>query len=404
MDLHSDLPYWSTKNGIIRAYPSLQQDTETDIAIIGAGITGALVGYELMKSGFEVTLLDCRHVGMGSTSASTALLQYEIDTHLTKLQELYGPRVANRSYLLCLEAIDKIHDLCREVQAEHEFQYRKSLYYASYKKHVPTLRKEFEARKAIGIEVSWLTESDLAPELTAPAAILSEKAAQVDPYQLAHALLAKMLEKGCKVHNQTKVIAIEHKKNGVILSTKAGFNVMARNVVIAGGYESQKWLSQPVEQLHASYAIISEPSNALKGLLKDTLIWETARPYLYMRTTSDGRILVGGRDDDFYAPEKRDKRVFKKGSLLEADFKKHFPDIPIHIDFRWAGTFAETKDGLPYIGIHPERPHTYFALGFGGNGITFSSIAADLIRKDILKKANPDATLFAFNRAIRKPD
>ena len=64
----------------------------------------------------------------------------------------------------------------------------------------------------------------------------------------------------------------------------------------------------------------------------------------------------------------------------------------------WAGTFGETKDGLAYIGAHPRLPHAYFALGYGGNGITYSLIAAEIIRDDILGRKNPAAKIFAFGR------
>jgi glycine/D-amino acid oxidase-like deaminating enzyme len=67
-------------------------------------------------------------------------------------------------------------------------------------------------------------------------------------------------------------------------------------------------------------------------------------------------------------------------------------------DFGWAGAFASTKDGLPYIGSIPQRSNTYFALGFGGNGITFSVIAAQIICDLIKGKSNDDAAIFSFSR------
>jgi ribulose 1,5-bisphosphate synthetase/thiazole synthase len=82
MDLRSHSPYWLLKNGLISNYPSIQKDHRTEIAVMGAGITGALMAWHLCQAGFEVIIVDKRHVGMGSTAASTALLQYEIDTPL----------------------------------------------------------------------------------------------------------------------------------------------------------------------------------------------------------------------------------------------------------------------------------------------------------------------------------
>ena len=120
-------------------------------------------------------------------------------------------------------------------------------------------------------------------------------------------------------------------------------------------------------------------------------------PYLYIRTTKDNRIIVGGRDEEFYDPEKRDQLLPGKRQKLEADFKKLFPEIPFQTDFAWAGTFGETKDSLPYMGYY-DHPRILFALGYGGNGITFSVAAAKILSKVILGKKNKDLTLFSFDR------
>jgi glycine/D-amino acid oxidase-like deaminating enzyme len=116
-----------------------------------------------------------------------------------------------------------------------------------------------------------------------------------------------------------------------------------------------------------------------------------------LRTTADGRVLLGGRDENFQSAGKRDALIGRKSRELTTDFKKLFPRISFEIDFAWAGTFGETKDGLPYIG-NPYERRVFFALGYGGNGITFSVIAANLIVDAILKRKNPDAEIFSFNR------
>ena len=117
-----------------------------------------------------------------------------------------------------------------------------------------------------------------------------------------------------------------------------------------------------------------------------------------MRLTKDNRIIIGGRDEDFYNPHKRDKLIKKKSALLKNDFSKLFPATELIPEFCWTGTFGSTKDALPYIGTYNKTPHTYYALGFGGNGITFSVIAAEIICDMITGKKNENALLFSFNR------
>lgn len=168
---------------------------------------------------------------------------------------------------------------------------------------------------------------------------------------------------------------------------------------MACGYESQEYLSKKVVDFNSSFAVVSEPFAEPNLWYKNCLIWETARPYLYLRTTNDNRVLIGGKDEPFYNPKKRDALNRKKAAQLTRAFQTRFPDLPFRADFQWAGTFAETQDGLPYIGTVDERPHTYFVMGFGGNGIVFSMLAAEIVRDLLAGKKNQAAKLFGFERA-----
>lgn len=400
MDLRSHSPYWLLKNGLISNYPSISQNHRADVIVMGAGITGALVAWHLVNAGFSVCVLDKRHAGMGSTAASTALLQYEIDTPLHELAGKVGYNDAVKAYWYCAEAIEKIGKIADRFNIQAAYKKRPSLQYASFKSHVGDLEKEYKLRKKEGFPVYWWDEPTIAGKMgfSAPAAIYSNLGAEVDAYLLCHQLLDSCQRMGACVYDNTEVTAINHFPRKVEVTTHQGLTVTGSHLVIACGYESQIYVPQKVETIHATYAMVSEPLPDWQPWFKNCLIWETADPYLYMRTTRDRRILVGGLDDEFYQPDKRDRRIPQKTKKLLAAFHQKFPDIPFVPDFQWAGAFAKTKDGLPYIGSIPERPRTSFALGFGGNGITFSLIAAEMIRDQLGGKKNPDQHIFRFNR------
>jgi glycine/D-amino acid oxidase-like deaminating enzyme len=150
--------------------------------------------------------------------------------------------------------------------------------------------------------------------------------------------------------------------------------------------------------LVSTYAVVSEPLAIESGWHEQCLIWESARPYVYLRTTEDGRAIIGGEDEEFRDPVRRDRLIRSKAQCLRKKFHAFFPHLPFEIAFSWAGTFGETKDGLAYIGSTPDLPHAYFALGYGGNGITYSLIAAEVIRDALLGQKNTDAALFRFDR------
>lgn len=401
MDLHSDYPFWMIKDGIKDAFPTLEADTKTEVLIIGGGISGALIGKHLSEAGLETMIVEKRHIGFGSTSASTAMLQYEIDSPLFKLMATQGVAHALRSYRICAEAIVKIGNICAKIPGGADFEAHPSLFYASSEKDAKgIIEPEFRARKLAGFKVKLLSETDIAEQFgfSAPAGILSEEGAHVDPYLLTQYLLGRMQQKGCQVFDLTEVDKWKPNAQNIEIKTTKGHTIRANFVVVACGYESQQYLPKKVTQLNSTFAIASKPMAAKKEFWhKNSLLWETKTPYLYLRTTSDNRIIVGGRDEEFYDPEKRDQLLPEKRRKLEADFKELFPDIPFQTDFAWAGTFAETKDGLPYIG-HYHNPRILFAMGYGGNGITFSVAASEMLSDLILGKKNKDFELFSFDR------
>ncbi len=388
------------KDGIVESYTSLDNSISIDVAIIGAGMSGALTAYYLRNSGFSLAVFDRRHVGMGSTAASTAFLQYEIDTPLTKLSSYVGPVNAVRCYKACRSAIYDIESICKKLKPSFDFHIRPSLHYASFKKDKNDLFTEYTLRRDHGFKVDWLESGDVEKmfRLDAPAAILSADGGEVDAYLLTHALFKAVRAKGHHIFSNTNITDITHHKHGVTLTTAAGLNIKAKKLVIACGYESQKCIPKQIAQVNSTYALVSE--SVQEDLLwhKNSLMWETATPYMYFRIVSKNRILLGGKDDFFHNARIRDARIKRKTEMLLHSFSQKMKQIPLKADFSWAGAFAVTKDGLPYIGAIPERPHTYFALGYGGNGITFSVIAAEIIRDLLLKKKNNKVHLFDFNR------
>jgi len=406
MNLHTPHPYWLLKNGLLCEYPSLRHPLKVDWLVMGGGITGALTAWYLAQAGVDVAVVDKRHIGMGSTCASTALLQYEIDVPMYELVKFVGEKNAARSYHLCIEAIDKLEQICKNLPLPTGFERKPSVYCASRKADLEILDLEFAMRQKHNIRVERWGKSDVTqafPHFKSPGALYSpHDGAQVDAYALTHALLQDAIKHGAQVFDKTEIVDVQHEKTQVVLRTTHDQVIRAKQLVIACGYESQNYLEQQVTRLHSTYVLASEPFES-EIWYRDALIWETARPYRYLRTTPDRRVLIGGRDEPFYSPGKRDKLLSKKIRLLAQDFDKMFPTLaPILPDFHWAGTFAETADGLPYIGTVKERSRTVFALGFGGNGIVFSQIAGEIIRDSALGKKHPDAHIFSFDRVDKR--
>lgn len=401
MDLRSGTAFWPLKNGLMHTYPPLQADEHADVLVIGAGITGALLADALTNAGLDVVVLDRRDAAFGSTSASTALLQYEIDTNLVDLIRMIGQRDAERAYQLCREAIDQIGILAGELPDDCGFVQPGSLYYASNPEDVPLLREEHAARTRAGLEVEFLGAEELQAQfgLTAPAALFSPAGAEVDPYRLTQHLLWRAQDRGARVYDRTEVTQLEESASGYTASTDRVACVRASYVMVAAGYEAERFAGRRLAQLKDTYALVTEPlAEGQAPWPTGCLLWETARPYLYARTTRDGRILIGGEDDDHDNPVRRDRVLPDKQHRLQDRLSALFPHLKTEVAFAWAGTFGETQDGLALIGPQPGHPRLLFALGYGGNGITYSVQAARMLTDHLLGRAVPDLRLFRLDR------
>jgi len=403
MDLKSGTPFWQIKNGLVHAFPRLSEPVSCEVLVVGAGITGALIGDHLARAGMKVCVIDQREAGWGSTSASKALLQYEIDTEMQALAKRYGEADAVLAYKACEQAIGSLRKIAKSLRGV-DFQPMQSLYYASRWYHQRRVEKEGALRLANGFKLEVLDRAALAERfgIDAPSALLTPVAAETDPYQLAHRLLGRIETHGGRVHARTTLRKFDATRAGVRAEADDGVTIRCKHLILAAGYESQKWLRQGVASNRSSYAFISEPMPGQLGVLQKTLVWESARPYLYLRRTADERLLVGGEDDRIDIPLKRDARVNAKAETLRKRIAALFPRLPLKVAFAWAGTFAETEDGLPFFGPHEEHgPRVHFAMAYGGNGITYSLIGAELLRDALLGKRHPCAELFSFARLQR---
>jgi len=403
LDLKSGCPYWQIRDGLVAAYPALEADLTCDVAVIGGGITGALVAFHLVEAGAAVIVLDGREMGWGSTSATTALLQYELDPSLDELGSLIGPDAAAECYRAARDGVERVAAIAMALGDVCGLARRSSVYLATRKQDVPTLAREQARRMEAGFDVELWDEAGIQRRFpfTRPAALYTRDAAEIDPYRFTHALLGTASKSGLRAYDRTLVGSIDLDRGGVFpvrLNTERGHHVDARRVVFATGYETEQRLRQPSVKLRSTYALASEPLGGDAPWHERALIWETARPYLYMRTTDDGRIIVGGEDDAFASPARRDRALPTKTARLLRRFTALFPDLAIEPAFAWAGTFAETADGLPFIGAHAEYPNAWFAACYGGNGVPFGAVAGELIRDAWLGRANPRSTLFRFGR------
>lgn len=390
-------------NGLPYVYPLLRNNASCDVLIVGAGVTGALLAHRFSGEGYKIIVIDKRDVGTGSTCASTSMIQYEIDKSLYEFLGMLGKDAAIDIYWESVKAVESLAAMAGDLEFPFYFRQMESLHFAHTKKDAWLLKQEIECRRMIGIKVSWLTKEDIRFRygLETEGGILSETGATVDAYQLAHALLQTSLKRsGVAVYDHVALTRVEHKRDRSIATVDTGVQIECRHIVYATGYETHEIIGSKsnIGKLVSTYVCISEPLASLRESLNNTIFWNTERPYFYFRTSADNRVLIGGADEDFQNPEKRDALINQKENELVKKIKAKIPGIDFVADFTWGGVFGATKDALPYIGAHPSFPNSYFLLGFGGNGITFSVMGMKILSDALANRPNRFLEYFKFDR------
>ncbi|MBO9128457.1 FAD-dependent oxidoreductase [Bacillus sp. 165] len=365
------------------SFPMLEEDIMCDVLIIGGGETGAHIAYMLSQTGMDVVVVDKRKAAHGSTSANTGLLQFSNDKTLTSFIHSFGEEKGVRFYQLCYEALNTLDEIVPSLNIDPYFIRRGSLYFASEENDVNMLKKEYEILKKHGFPVEFFTQTDIEKRypFSKPAALYTKGDAEVNPVRLSLALLDKALERGIRIYAHTEIVGHAYNREEIHFFTNNKRRITAKKAIIATGYEAQTHKADKNAVLTSSYAIVTNPIPHFEGWFEQSLIWETARPYLYCRTYVDGRIIMGGLDEFTILDEYRDKHILHKRDLLLAELKKMFPKYNLQAEYYWGATFGSTHDGMPLLTEYPDMPNCYFALGYGGNGTVYSMIFAEIFKE-----------------------
>ncbi|PDS63375.1 FAD-dependent oxidoreductase [Rhizobium anhuiense] len=368
------------KSGIRPEWRPIAQSFSTDVAVIGGGITGALVAEHLTARGFSVVVIDREQPGFGSTAASTAMLQWEIDSTLTELEDYYGFERAAGIYRRSGAAVAGLSKLIAANGIACGFRPRNTLYLAANQEGARDLLEERQLRRRAGLPGVYLEHPDLFTqfELDRDGAIYSPGSAECDPLLLTWALLEMAIRRGARLVNAS-VTALHSEGDHVTTETDGGHLIGTRHVVLATGYSMPGLDMSKLHRSSSSWALATVPQDPAHFWRDRALIWEDSHPYLYMRTTADNRIVAGGEDDETIDAQTRDRKLPAKITAIREKMKRLWPKADTRVEHAWSGTFGETVDGLPLIGPVPETPHVFAAYGYGGNGITFSYLAAQMI-------------------------
>jgi glycine/D-amino acid oxidase-like deaminating enzyme len=378
----------------------LRGNPRCDVLIVGAGISGAMVADALSASGLHVILCDRRPLLQGSTAASTAMVLHEIDTPLSHLVKQLGRKNAERIWRRSSLAVHALRERARNLGFDDSIEDSDSLYLQGDMLDAHGLQREAAARTRAGFEVEYLNASQVQAEygIRRRAGLRTANAFSADPRVLAAGMLRAAVARGAQLFSPEEVTEVHAVRGGVRAVTASGHRIAARHLVFATGYELAHCVPAAGHRIVSTWAIATVPQRRLPWV-RPSLIWEASEHYLYLRTTADGRVLCGGGDEDFADATKRAALLESKRDWLQRRLCTFAPQVDARVAYAWGGSFGISAHGLPTIDQIPGMPRCYALLGYGGNGITFSMMGAQMLRNVLTGEGDEDLDLVRFRRA-----
>ena len=378
--------------------PYLTQDISTDIIIVGGGVTGAILAYYFTKNNIDCVLLEKSRIGHCSTSITTSLLQYELDSTVEQLKEYTSIDNIIQSYRLGQTALRELNDFIIEYGNICDYEVKDTLLYTTKNIEKKIIEHEYNTRKQYGFDVSFIDDSSDSFCFDVKAGVYSNVGgAQLDPYKYTHHLLDVSMDRGLKAYENTEVIGVEHLSDSVIAQTTYGHKVFGKKLIVCTGYNTKLFTDRNFATDAITYNIVTKPINTVLNWKNTCLTRDTSDPYIYLRTTKDNRIIIGGEDTVGLEDINNKKLQNKKFDLLEHRLNNMFKDKSIDIEYRYCGVFKSTNDNLGFIGVETKHKNLWYCLGYGANGLLFAILGGMMLTKlyrgeydDNLKLFKPD--------------
>ena len=387
------LPYW-IDSASLPAFPRIERDAAVDVVVVGGGLTGLTTAYLLAIAGKSVALLERARCAQIDTAHTTAHLTMVTDTRLTELARRFGRDHAQAVWDAGLAAIAQIDSVVREHEIDCALTWVPGYLHAprgeTRRDRADAFREEAALASELGFDASFIED---VPFAGGPG-IRFEDQAHIHPRAYLAGVARAIRDKGGEIFEHSGVDEFSEQPLGVKAN---GCFVRCKDIVIAThnpliGVASTMGAAffQTKLALYSSYVVAGR---APSGTVPDALFWDTAAPYHYLRIARAGEhdlVIFGGEDHKTGQVSGTSACYAHLDRMLAA----MVPEISM--SHQWSGQVIETPDGLPYIGRMAD--HQYAATGFGGNGLTFGTLAAIIITDAILERANPWAELFEPGR------
>lgn len=392
----SPLSYWIASTNQTQ-FPSLSQDINIDVAVVGGGITGITSAWLLKKEGLRVALIESDKILRGTTGHTTAKITSQHELIYDQLIKLLGRERAQQYADANQNAIEFIASLVEDKNIDCDFSRQSAYVFTQQNQMIDQIGREVEAASSLGIKASYLTQLPI--PLKVKAAEKFDNQAQFHPRKYLLALADEIPDNGSYIFENSRVIDL-HEGNPVTLITENGSKITAENIIIATHFPFYGGNGFYFTRMYAemSYAL----GIKIKEKFSGGMYISAEDPGKSLRSTpikDDGLVIVAGEHHKTGHSDTNTNVHFKK--LIE--FAKETYEVE-SIPYRWSTQDYVTLDDVPYIGrISKGTPNIYIATGFKKWGITHGTASGIILKDLIVKGENPWADVFDPSRFEADP-
>ena len=366
------------------SFPSLSGDIQTDVAIVGGGLTGIVAAYLLAREGKKVVVLEGRRIGHGETGHTTAHLTEMIDAGYSTISKQFGKSEARQVARASRLAIETIATIAERESIDCRFRRLPAFLYTERKERAEDLVREAAAASEAGIRATYTKEVPLPYPVIG--AIRFEGQADYHSLAFLSGVASAAVRDGVTFHEDTKVLDVSD-GDPTTIKTERGV-VRATDVLLTANVPvNQRGILQTKLPAYRSYAVAA----LLTRALEPGLYWDDYDPYHYVRTLDiDGSVwLIAGGEDHRTGVDVDTEECFAK---LESWTREKFGVE--RFDYRWSGQIIEPPDGLPYIGRVGFTEHVWVSTGYSGQGMTFGTFGGTMLTDLVLGRKSEWEDLF----------
>jgi glycine/D-amino acid oxidase-like deaminating enzyme/nitrite reductase/ring-hydroxylating ferredoxin subunit len=376
---------WQTATENRKSYPTLNQELEADVCIVGGGITGMTAAVQLAKAGKHVILIEAEKLAYGTTGSSSNHLNTQIDFSYRNVEKNFDKNIARIVASSRAEAIDFIERNVNEYHLDCDFKRIDGFLYTENEDNLATLEDEYDASLRSGLQVSKI--NDIPLPFPVQLAVRYANQAAFNSIEYVTGLARQVELFNGRIYENSRVI--EFDKNTLTIKTSKG-SVKASHVFLATHIPIFINLHQTTSAPYRSYMIALKAEN----YPADALYWDMYDPYHYTRIyehNGEKWLAIGGADHKT-GNNDPDKDYFNS---LEVYARRRYKVK--EISHRWSHQYFEPSDGLPYIGLSP-FDSTYMATGFSGDGLVYGTVAGIIVSDMIMGKENDWAKAYDSKR------